>query len=230
MPDVHDDARAVDTVSVASRHYLASEHLWSALHGARLARQLEGTRAQGVGFSPEHRSYVVTSLLSSVAFLEAVVNEVFVDAVDSNSRVASLGSRCIELMAETWLTSERGLGTLDKYQMALLFAGKPRFLKGENPYQDVSSVITIRNSLIHFKPRWHDHGETEQLEKRLSGKFDLNPYLAGTGNPWFPGKVLSAGCAEWAVACCRTLTQAWSDQLELPRHYDESIDAWDETP
>lgn len=133
-------------------------------------------------------------------------------------------------MTETWSTSERSLSALHKYQLALLFADRPRFATGENPYQDVDSVILIRNNLIHFKPRWHAHGEPEQFEKRLRGKFDLNPYLDGTGNPWFPGKMLSAGCAEWAVAACRTLTQAWSDRLGLPRHYDESIDAWDEKP
>jgi hypothetical protein len=230
MPFAHDEARAVDTVSVASRHYLASEHLWTALHGARQAQQKEDTRTQGVGFSPEHQSHVISSLLASVAFIEAVVNEVFEDAADSNTRVAALGARCLELMAETWATAERSLSALDKYQSALLFADKPRFKKGENPYQDVDSVILIRNNLIHFKPRWHTHGEAEQFKKRLRNRFPLNPYLAGSGNPWFPGKMLSAGCAEWAVKACRTLAQEWSDRLGLPRHFDESINAWSEKP
>jgi len=36
-----------------------------------------------------------------------------------NSRVASLGTRCLELMAESWAVSERGWSTLEKYQMSL---------------------------------------------------------------------------------------------------------------
>ncbi|SDH18900.1 hypothetical protein [Pseudonocardia oroxyli] len=225
MPHVHDEVRITDSVSVASRHYLSAEHLWSALHAARRSRELEAEVA-GPGFDPEHRSYVISALLSAVAFLEAVVNEVFEDAVDRNDRVKPLGLRCTELMAETWATSERSLGTLERYQLALLMADKARFGKGENPYQDASSVIGIRNSLTHFKPRWHQHGEVEKLEKSLSGKFDLNPYLAETGNPWFPGKVLSAGCAEWAVNSCRLLAQGWSDRLGLPRYFDESVAEW----
>ena len=147
--EVHDEARLTDSVSVASRHYLASEHLWTALHNARRSREVEVARSGKTAFSPEHRSCVITAILSSVAFLEALVNEVFEDAVDSikrkaiSSRIEPLGVRCVELMGESWTSTERSLGAVDKYQMALLFAGKPRFEVGQYPCQDVVSVIAI---------------------------------------------------------------------------------------
>jgi hypothetical protein len=111
------DAEATDTVTTASRHYLAAEHLWGAQDNARRARGHEGSLVGKVVFSPEHRACVSGSILLSVAFLEALVNEVFEDADDSvkkgapNSRVASLGTRCLELMAESWAVSERGWST-----------------------------------------------------------------------------------------------------------------------
>ena len=228
-----DHAEATDTVTTASRHYLAAEHLWGAQDNARRARGLEGSLVGKVVFSPEHRACVSGSILLSVAFLEALVNEVFEDADDSvkkgapNSRVASLGTRCLELMAESWAVSERGWSTLEKYQMSLLYADKPRFDPGRNPCQDVVSVASIRNDLIHFKPRWHQHGGVDRLEQRLTGKFDTNPFLAGTGTPWFSGKVLSAGCAEWAHTACRNFADEWSDLLGLPRHYSETLAAWE---
>jgi len=41
---------------------------------------------------------------------------------------------------------------LQKYQIALAIAEKPTFDKGQNPYQDVSSLIKLRNKLIHYEP------------------------------------------------------------------------------
>jgi len=38
-----DHAEATDTVTTASRHYLAAEHLWGAQDNARRARGLEGS-------------------------------------------------------------------------------------------------------------------------------------------------------------------------------------------
>jgi hypothetical protein len=50
----------------------------------------------------------------------------------------------------------------------------------------VQLLVGLRNDLIHFKPRWHDHESPDRVEQKLTGKFDPNPLLGGTGNPWFP--------------------------------------------
>jgi hypothetical protein len=121
---VHDSARVQESATIATRHYLAAEHLWLALHNARRSKELELEFTGKVAFHIEHRACVISSVLGAAAFLEAVVNEVFEDAVDScaraqvSNRLASLGERCIALMAEFWSTGERYIGLLEKYQIA----------------------------------------------------------------------------------------------------------------
>jgi hypothetical protein len=43
-------------------------------------------------------------------------------------------------------------------------------------------------------------GDVEhKLSRQLSGKFDDNTLMRGSGNPWFPDKCLGHGCCAWAV-------------------------------
>jgi hypothetical protein len=189
-------------LSVASRHYVAGQHLWSARHHARLCAELETERTGKSAFDIQHRAYAVTAVLSAVVFLEALVNETFQDAADGHaSRIAPLDPRCIRLMGEFWNASEAGgryVGILDKYQMALLFADRPRLDPGAGPYQDAKLLIGIRNRLVHFRPAFKTAGEEAKEEAQVKGKFAQNALMAGMGNPWFPDKCLGAGCARWS--------------------------------
>ncbi len=165
----------------------------------------------------------MTSVLAAVAFLEALVNETFQDAADGDSsRVSSLSEQCKALMSEFWVASKEGeryVGVLDKYQMALLFAQKERFDRGVNPYQAAADLIYLRNKLVHFRPAWHEQGEPDETEKKLATRFKPSALLAGTGNPWFPGKALGAGGAEWACTSARSFADAWTERLGIPRTY-----------
>lgn len=58
-------------IRVASRHYLAAQHLWSALHNARLCYDLEVQNAGGESFNIEQRTAAMNSVLAAVAFMEA---------------------------------------------------------------------------------------------------------------------------------------------------------------
>ncbi|GAA1806100.1 hypothetical protein [Actinomadura chokoriensis] len=150
----------------------------------------------------EHYSHSVSAVLSAVTFLEALVNEVFQDAADAHpGRLGSLDGRSQGIMKEFWDASEGGsryVGVLEKYQMALLLAGKAKFDRGSDPYQDASMLIYLRNRLVHFRPQTVTHGEEMNEEKRLRGRFVENPLMVNMGNPWFPFKCMGAGCAEWA--------------------------------
>jgi hypothetical protein len=164
------------------------------------------------------------AVMSSVAFLEALVNETFQDAADEHtSRIVSLGPKCIELMREFWNASEAGgrfVGLLDKFQMALLFAEKSRLDPGGTPYQDVRLLIGIRNRLVHFRPVTSSGVETKD-EKQLRGKFAENQLMVGMGNPWFPSKCLGAGCAEWAWTKSLALADEWTQRLAIFQPYSD---------
>jgi hypothetical protein len=160
---------------------------------------------------------------------------VFQDAADTlidapiGARLASLDERCLAQMAEFWNATAAGsryIEALVKFQMALLFAGKPRLHPGTNPYQDAKLLVGIRNRLVHFRPAWHRRGEETTDERQLRGKFPPNGLMAGMGNPWFPDKCLGAGCAEWAWKSGRALADEWTERLGLPRPNQSDIGSW----
>jgi hypothetical protein len=218
------------SLSVASRHYVAGQHLWSARHHARLCTKLEAEHMGKTPFDIQHRAYAVNAVLSAVVFLEALVNETFQDAADGHaSRIAPLDDRCIALMGEFWNASEAGgryVGILDKYQMALLFADRPRLDPGAAPYQDARLLIGIRNRLVHFRPAFKSAGEESKEEAQLKGKFEQNALMAGMGNPWFPDKCLGAGCARWSWKTSLALADEWTKRLGIPRPYQADNDRW----
>lgn len=147
------------------------------------------------------------SIFAAVSFLEATVNELFADAVDNSCEVIKpLNPDVKALMADIWelIGPRKAFSILDKFRIALILARKQPFNAGASPYQDIDSLIRLRNALVHYKPEWVTAGsDTNQnalrkIEQRLRGKFPLNP-LTSDGDPFFPKRCLSHGCAEWAV-------------------------------
>jgi len=219
-----------------TRHYLASEYLWTAHRSARECRELEDALVQVPdhrGTHPKHRSLAITTIMSSVSFLEALVNEIYMDAGDSGpGRADPLNQPCRDSMSEYWRDADRNASVLTKYQMALLFADKSRFDKGATPFQDVESLISMRNALVHFKPSWHDHLDPAKLELVLPSKFAKSTLLPGNdGSPWLIWALAAPG-AEWAHNAARAFAGEWMNRMGLIRvfeadlkHFDEQVQA-----
>jgi hypothetical protein len=155
------------------RTYLSSHHLFAAKHFASLAGEIEDEHHGRSYFDPKHRAYVMASILSSVAFLEATINELFQDAYEQHSRyVGSINSRTLELMKYFWEdtkeTENKSRTTiLKKYQFALTFADVARFIENESPYQDVALLTDLRNELVHYKPKTLGGDSTHRLQIKL---------------------------------------------------------------
>jgi hypothetical protein len=211
------------SVTLSIRSNLAHRHLTSARLFAAGSGKIEGEyvtirsgAVEGGGLQEyskywqehrgEHWAYVVGAVLSSVAFLEGLINELFLDAVDyegsdpkpeaphPSNPIHPLPARARELMAQMWPILEKR-GVLDKFHAALVLAGKEPFNPGVSAlHKAVRVLIELRNNLVHYKPEWSsgDPAEYSNLEKRLRGQgFPLNPVFDGTGNPFFPDKCLS---------------------------------------
>ncbi len=222
-----------ESASVTSRTYFSIQHIQSAALFVRNAYAIE-KNYDGV-FSDElffqHRAYVTASILFSVFFLEAAINELFADTVESNSEIAKkLNPTTIQLMAEMWkleVPRTANYKILQKYQIALVLAQKQIFDPGAPPYQDVNLLVKLRNDLVHYEPEWvklpasDDFGSDDihTYEKRLRGKFLANT-LMGQGNPFYPDKCLGHGCAEWAVNSSVTFADAFFLKMGLLSPYD----------
>lgn len=219
------------TISISMRHYLSISHLSAAALFAQQGKEIEATAETTPIDSPQrrqHNAYAVSAVIVSAAFLEATINEIFSDCSDAHStdRIASLPARA--LMGRLWkkgIPRTASYSILEKYEIALELNGKPAFNAGISPYQDVKLLIELRNALIHYEPETivshseHEATQPHKFEKRLKGKFPINP-LTGFGNPFYPGKVLGAGCAKWAVSAAVAFTDEFFQKLGATPTYE----------
>jgi hypothetical protein len=189
----------------------------AAAYFARKALGVESNYTDLVDGEPyfAHRGYVTGAVFSAVASLEATVNELYIDAQDANSPTFQGVDPIVpKLLAEYWEEIESA-SILRKYQSALILARKWKFDQGTSPYQEVDSLIQLRNALVHYKPEWDtDLREHRKIENRLKGRFAENSFV-GPNDAFFPKKCLGHGCAEWAVKSSVTFIEEFFRQLGL---------------
>jgi len=175
----------------------------------------------------EHRSYAVASILSSVAFLEASLNELFASARHTNLEVGGQlpDSERQALVGTADMLANNRL--LERFQFVLILLHRGPFDPGAQPYQDAQLLVHLRNELVHYKPRWRAGGDDaasavdeSRLAKGLASKrFSLNP-LMGKRNPFFPDKCLGHGCTKWAWTAALTFADVFFARLGVKPVHD----------
>ena len=198
------------SATLRSRRYFSIQHIQSAALFTRQCYQVEqsydGTNSSDL--VADHWSYVTGAIFAAASFLEATINELFADTLDHpDGELAShLDAATRQLMADMWkrdIPKTAHYQIIEKFQIALTLARKPLLDSSNSPFQDVQTLIIIRNDLIHFEPVWTSV-EAEKANKRILSlqnekKFAFNPLITAPGNPFYPDKCLSHGCAKWAV-------------------------------
>ena len=140
----------------------------------------DGSQQSKEALKDEYLGYVTGTILTAVAFLEALINETFLRAVkrtkgEPDDVLEKLSPHVIASMAHAWRynvtwSKEQLLlqftkkdnrcpeawYILNKYQLALYFADKPPyqkpFVKNGNFWQDIALLKDLRNALTHYKP------------------------------------------------------------------------------
>jgi len=216
------------SVTVSMRAYLSSHYLWAAEHFAALASKVESDPSRQ-SFDLRHRAYVVATIFQSLAFVEALINELLKDAADgSPGYLAAVDPTILQGLAVFWETDDGFARLLSKYQVALVVARCSPLDSGQQPYQDLNLLRELRNLLVHFRPETVSSAHVQTIEKRLKGKFAIDPTLKDMGNPFFPDKCLSAGCAAWATKTTRAFTDEFCRRLSITPNY-QAVN-WDRTP
>jgi hypothetical protein len=222
-----------------ARRYFSPQHIKSAALFARQCYQIEDTyKKTGISSAQiisDHRSYITGAICAAVSFLEATVNELFIDTAEyPESQVTkNMDPSTKRLLAEMWkleIPRTARYSVLDKFQIALTLARKP-FDTNTVLYQDIKILITIRNELTHFELVW-ERGEDfalatdkkilQGLQRNKPSKFALNPLLSGPSIPFFPDKCLSYGCTEWAVKNCINFITLFASRIGANLLFDEN--------
>jgi len=181
----------------------------------------------------QHEVFVLNSVLSSVAFLESTINELYADAADEAYFYADEKHEALlKNIGEGWHNEKNfdRAPLLSKYQKILLVAGKHEFDENDQAFANLRILVEIRNHLMHYKREWvvfrdgktpdtREETTTEKFEKILRQKFATNPF-ARKNQPFFPVRCLGHGCAEWAIMNSLIFTDEFFRRLELPAPYD----------
>jgi hypothetical protein len=169
----------------------------------------------------EDRSFVLGAITSSVSFLEALVNEVFMLAIDGRAQYGDLPALSRRAMADLRDDVASKLSILSKYDLVLALSNCRSIDHGGQAYDDAHAVIQLRNAVVHYQIGFRNHPNPEPLkiEKRLKGKFPPSPYYRNQKGPLFPHRCLGAGCAVWAVKAARTYADEFHNALGMQGSY-----------
>lgn len=222
-----------DTLKVEVRSYFSIQHILASAFFCKQLIEFEKTLSKESSDEDliNHRSYVVSVIMSCASFLEATINELFMDSFENpNGSTKDLSKSTIKIFAKMWkkgIPRTASYPIIEKYQIALALANKKEFDMGTTLAQNISVLIKLRNALVHFEPESvitksiDESSEIKQqkLEKQLIGKFKSNPYT-GEDNPFFPDKCLSLDCALWALKTSINFTDAFFIELGILPSYE----------
>jgi len=226
-----------DGSAIRIRDCFSVRYIQSAALLCRLGYQIEREFVSWGKVSEEdrlrHEVFILNSVLSSVAFLESTINELYADAADdAYFFIDEQKAMLLKTIGERWRNEKNfdRAPLVNKYQRILAIADKPPFHESDPVFSDIRTLIEIRNYLMHYKREWivvqqgdvpDDNKEThgERLEKILHNKFSPNP-LAQQQRPFFPDTCFGHGCAEWAVNNSLAFTDDFFKRLDLPPPYE----------
>ncbi|HSA54539.1 MAG TPA: hypothetical protein VLE53_02495 [Gemmatimonadaceae bacterium] len=207
-----DALEAGSTLELYRQHLLATRQFAA---NARVLEQRGPDRVTATGLD-RHRAYVTAAILAAVAFLEASINELYLDLQELEpSNGAQPLNRLLARLPDVWPAAERA-PILHRYQLALALADAERFDQSRPPYTDAESLIQLREALVHQQPDPDDGGaRLRKLERRLRQRFAPNA-LARATDAWFPHLCLGAGCADWAVQTAQSFSDAFCQRMSIP--------------
>lgn len=207
------------TMSMRVKHSFSKQHLFAANLFAHEANDIEIANHEvsqvDEGVKSRHRAFVTATVFSAVAFLEAAINELLSAIINLDTTNApKCDEKVIDLLKNKWKQIDR-LPTLSKYKNVLSLLGKPDYDWNQELHTNIQAVIMLRACLVHYRPEWDDEkGKHHELEKLLSGRFELNPF-AKTSTLWFPHHCLGAGCASWTVNTVDVFYQEYNELIKL---------------
>lgn len=217
----------MEKIEIAGRFYASIQHVQSAALFARHAYAIEtsGKTKLSDKLLAEQKAYVTGAIFSSIAFLEATINEFFDDVIDGpEEHLKALNSEEKTILGETWkkdLFQMARLPMINKFQIALMLMKRGLLNPGAYPVQDVQLLVDIRNDLIHWKPKTESISpvdSTKEREDRCRGRFNFNSLLPN--NAFFPGRCLGHGCAEWAVKASIAMVDLFWSKFGMKPRYD----------
>lgn len=223
------------------RYYFSTEALVSAYKTAKISQKIidDHQDLKEPVVDIDYASSVTNTIINSVIFMEATINEFFLDIYqapnDSLLSVNNLGTKAIRRIKDYLMINDNFIKSesiLSKYNLALFILEKDKLQPGNEPYQSANDLICFRNELVHYKIVTINslQSESSTLEKRLQSKFALHPLSQGLDSIYypFPRSHFSHDCAKWAINSSRKFVQDFFDRINLQPVYLNPISQLEE--
>lgn len=205
-------------VDMRVKDFIATRLSGAATRLAKRAMEIEEANPYP-GYEREHHEQLphlfvmelaASSVIVSIAAIEGIINELFTEVrgslIQQEQRYGNVSRQAEDRWDAMWQLGipGRGFNVIEKGKIALVLADQPPLPEDSGSVQQLATLLSLRNSLVHSEPSYQLHGrdlplaERGTLERRLHGKFALSTMVAET-DPFLWRRCLSAGCAQWAV-------------------------------
>jgi hypothetical protein len=191
--------------------YAHSAHIWLTACEAR-NRAIASVKANQSAWPND----AIVAIVLSAASTEAFINELGELVAMKKVRLEGSPSRELLAFADVIAEIEESRGSLLlKYLMAAQTLGGSPFIKGMNPFQDFATLVTLRNDIMHLKPKDKSVTGCGRVESVSHPKYIVGLQQRGLARSppsdvdmsWF-NSLQTAEIAIWAVDTARAIILA----------------------
>jgi hypothetical protein len=187
------------TANLETRFNFTNTFLKGAAKLADMARIIEEENIVEEEEKMIHMSYVVSSIMQSVAALESEIWNIYNHGPGHHLGSNGLDHRSALLLSKIADSIDRN-STLDKACLILTLLDKSPVNKSKNPFQDMKLVIKLRDELVHYKSKGSLDLEREKVFAGLRSINNTPPkFYTNKSHNFFPHVCLSYNRAKWAL-------------------------------
>ncbi len=191
--DSTSEGHDIVSMAVRVRTNLAIHHLFAACRFTTTIRQIEReNEGRPLGdFWDEILHNALGVLALSTAALEAFANELYFeyDGLGTDLNHASKEIVCNFMDMKP---------ALEKFALIIAIHTGNGIPRGDEVVQNVDALISLRNSILHFRPEWHGEvGDHANKSRKVKYRFALSPLFPG--EPALPRAWANGSFAIWAL-------------------------------
>ncbi len=219
-------------VGMSMQTFFSIQHVRAATYFARESARLQKRMkksATTLQLSTPLKATVTAALFSSVAFLEATINEIYAEAEKENGLLGSIDPNASKLIAYLWESGEIDRASvMNKFSILLAAASRDPLDKGSKTCQEVKSLISLRNALMHYKSSWLDIGTEGMVRKGALTNSGLIKSISSSFE-WLPGSSrsdgwMSADCAIWSAESSINYANYFFERLDIVPTYSHVLE------
>jgi hypothetical protein len=162
----------------------------------------------------EHRGLVTAAIMQCAAAVEAESAELTLHGPGNH-----LGSDGMDKKAHAFLLPLADFiddqDALTRYKVILHILNKLAMAEGEQPWQDMATLVRVRNELIHYKSKWGKQMAKQKLIQTLQNLGLAKPPFIQPNTNFFPHQFLGAACAAWAVRTAVAFLNGFYARMEI---------------